>query len=150
MRGFCWLLGTLLLSVPAWAGPESPSEWQLETLGYETFASHKALPKLRLPLEPVGAGGPEILSWAPVPRNPRLRLLSYVAGVVGTSELVLVVRGAVVDPEKSRVLADEVIAYRDPENPAKNLGTQPAWSWTEGDLIIQKTDRKQPLRIRLK
>jgi hypothetical protein len=141
---------SVTLSTRVFAGPENPSEWTLETLGFESFATHGAFPKLRLPLQAHGAGGFEILSWEKAPSNDSLRLLKYTAGEVGTSERVLVVRGMVVDPARARVLSDEVLAYQDAEDSSKLQGPQPKWSWTTGNLIIHRTHRKVPLHVRLK
>jgi hypothetical protein len=132
------------------AGPENPSEWNIETLGFESFTTHVAYPKLRLPLQAHGAGGFEILSWEKAPSNDSIRLLKYSAGEVGTSQRVLVLRGMVVDPARAKVLVDEVLAYQDAEEPSKLQGPQPKWSWTTGNLIIHRSDRRVPIRVRLK
>lgn len=141
---------SLALSLQVYAGPENPSEWKLETMGFESFATHAAFPRLRLPLQAYGAGGFEILSWEKAPSNEALRLLKYTAGEVGSTERVLVVRAMVVDPSRTRVLADEVFAYQDAQEPSKLQGPQPKWSWTTGTLMIQRTDRRVPLRVKLK
>ena len=141
---------SVTLSARVDAGPENSSEWNLETLGFESFATHGAYPKLRLPLQAHGAGGFEILSWEKAPSNDSIRLLKYSAGEVGTSQRVLVLRGMVVDPTRAKVLVDEVLAYQDAEDPTKIQGPQPKWSWTTGNLIIHRSDRRVPIRVRLK
>jgi len=140
----------LCFGLAAHAAVDNVSEWSLESLGVESFASHADLPGLRLPLLRQGGGGIELIAWEMVPQNPALRLLRYEAGEVGTSERVRVIRGMVVDPSQRRVLSDEVVAYLGVDPPFLPQGPQPKWSWSPGILLIQRTDRRSPLRVILR
>lgn len=125
-------------------------EWNVETLGRETFASHPNYPTLRLPLRVAGAGGPLILDWAPAPHGKNIFVLSYVAGEIGSSDRVKVIRAMVVDVARSNILTDQIFSYVDPLDASAKKGPQPKWNWTHENLLINKTDSAKPVQVSLR
>lgn len=131
-------------------GAQEPHKgFVVETFGKESFASHAKYPEMRLPLRLSGAGGPLITKWRRAPFGKSLFVLEYIAGEVGTSEKVLVLRSMVVDVKHSNILADEVSAYVDPQDRSVKLGPQPQWTWTPKTLLINKAGLKTPQQIKL-
>jgi hypothetical protein len=138
------ILGLLLASACAHA---SAPGWEVEVLGHEAWAKGD---KLRLPLIRSGMGEPEILSWEqPEGAGPAIRLLRYVAGEQGTSEKMLELRGLVYHTGQKKVLANETLAYVDPDDKGRKTGAQPDWVWTLKSLVITTLDKEEPLRIPL-
>jgi hypothetical protein len=146
--GLCFVLCACL---NRWAVAQVAAEtWNVETLGVESFASHSEYPNLRLPLRTVGAGGPLVKSWVKAPYGEELFVLTYVAGEVGTSERVQIIRAMVVHVGRSEVIADDVFAYLDPGNEISKVGTQPRWEWSPGVLLIHRPDAKHPRQVNLR
>src|SRR5690606_37593677 len=121
----------------------------VETFGRETFATHPSYPTLRLPLRLAGAGSPLVLDWKPAPHGKDLFVLSYVAGEIGSSERVKVVRAMVVDVKRSNILTDQIFSYIDPRDASAKKGPQPKWNWTHENLLISKTDSLKPVQVSL-
>jgi hypothetical protein len=155
--------GVLLLVLsacraPAGLSPARPHHeiagWTLEGAGEEPAVRH-ARGGRRLPLTAHGAGGVLLLDLTPAPSPaPRgVHVLRYVAGGVGTTERLLVVRALVFAQDAPdappRPLADQVHAYLDARDERSPRGPQPLWEWSGDALHVLLPDARDRERYPL-
>jgi hypothetical protein len=126
----------------------------LDSSAGEPTATHSRS-GLRLPLQAHGAGAVRLLdvSPAPSPSPGGVHVLRYVAGGVGTTERLLVVRALVFAQDAPdsppRPLADQVHAYLDARDERSPRGPQPLWEWSGDALHVLLPDARDRERYPL-
>ncbi len=107
-------------------------------------AKNTALPELTVPLKSAG-GTPKILEWNSSPMNPKIWVLTYHAGVAGTSHFYEITRAVLVDTLRNKILGDAPLKYI-PIDDAPAL-TQPQWEWSKVGLIVKDISFNENLKL---
>lgn len=133
-----WLTFLLATTVHAATAPTpSANGWKVEISEEdEVYAESPSVPGLRVPLQ-AEANSPHVIGWEKAPKGSSLWILTYSVGPVGTQQIYVEERRAVVDVARKEVLTDLVWKYRS-EGGSPEI-RQPSWDWKASKLEVKDT-----------